>query len=165
MADCCVGVGLMGQACRRRPCLPVGCCTNASTSRHLLPLVHCHPPRRHLLVLFLFHRLVVASMPPFSSPPPPPPLSWQRPGISAVVGIVPAIVVVDDNNNKEYDGIIVSGISIIVGIVASRHRGRCRHRCSRALFDCCVFFCRCRHPSSNRLPFCHISVATADFKG
>ena len=127
----------MGRACRQRPCSPIGCCTDASTSRHFLPPVRCCPPCRHLLVLFLFHRLVVTLTPPFSSPPPPPTLSRRRPGVSAVVGIVPVVVVVDNDNDKKNQQQHRLGISVIVGIVASRHRGCChRRRCrSRALFD------------------------------
>ena len=104
----------------------------------LLPLL---PPPFYIADCCVGVGLMGASTPLFSLPSPPPPLSWQRPGVSAVVGILPIAVVVNDDKDKEYNGNIVSGISVIVGIVASRRRGCCccRPCCSRALFDCCVF--------------------------
>ena len=101
------------------PRLPVGCCTDASTSRHLPSLVCCRHPRRHLLALFLVCRLVVTSTPP--------PLIFSLLLSTAVLlatassssfsAATPVIVVVDDDKDKEDDGVILSGVSAVVGIV------------------------------------------------
>ena len=79
----------------------------------------------------------LASCPlPLSLPPLAPPLSWRQPhcqrcdkdkeddgvilsGVSIVVGIIPVVVDVDDNKDKEDDGIILSSISVIVGSIPS----------------------------------------------
>ena len=68
------------------PRSPVGCCTEASISCHLPPLVCCRPPCRHLLVLFLVCRLIVAlsrttmtKKTMVSSSPAPAPLSASFP--------------------------------------------------------------------------------------
>ena len=41
-------------------------------------------------------------------------------GVSAVVGIVPVVVVVDDDKDEEDVGIILSSISVVIDILASR---------------------------------------------
>ncbi len=97
----------------------VGCCTDASTSRHLPPLVRCCPPCRHLLVLFLVCRLVVVSTPPplvlsclFSAA-----ILLAPASSSSFSAAAPVVVIVDDDNDKEDNGVILSGASAVVGII------------------------------------------------
>jgi hypothetical protein len=95
------------------------CCGDDTPRIPLHLSVRCCPPRRHLRVLFLVHRLVVASTPL--------PLVLSHLLSAAVLlaaacsssflAAVPVVDVVDDDKDEEDDGVILSGVSVVVGIV------------------------------------------------